>query len=82
MNTMRVSVVIPCYNEAQTIGDIVRKIRSLSSDFEILVIDDGSSDNTADKASHAGATVYRHPYNIGNGAAVKLMDHRCCRAFP
>ena len=68
---MRVSVVIPCYNEAQTIGDIVRKIRSLSSDFEILVIDDGSSDNTAEKASHAGATVYRHPYNIGNGAAIK-----------
>lgn len=71
MNPMRISVVIPCYNEAQTIGNLVKKIRSLSTDFEILAVDDGSSDNTAEEAVRAGATVYRHPYNIGNGAAIK-----------
>ncbi len=71
MSTMRVSVVIPCYNESQTVGNLVKRIRSLSTDFEILAIDDGSSDNTAEEAAKAGAIVYRHPYNIGNGAAVK-----------
>ncbi|MBL0713806.1 MAG: glycosyltransferase family 2 protein, partial [Desulfosarcina sp.] len=71
MNQMRVSVIVPCYNEAQTIAKVIRKVRSLSADFEIIAIDDGSIDNTAEEAVRAGAIVYRHPYNIGNGAAIK-----------
>lgn len=71
MTPLSISIIIPCYNEAQTIGAVIRKVRSLSADFEILAIDDGSSDNTAEEALDAGAIVYRHPYNIGNGAAVK-----------
>ena len=67
----RISVIIPAYNEAQTIGDVVRKIRSLYPAFEIIVVDDGSKDNTVAVAGEAGATVYSHPYNIGNGAAIK-----------
>lgn len=66
-----VSVIIPARNEGETIGDIVSRIRSLHPDFEVLVINDGSTDDTAEKAHAAGAQVYTHPYNMGNGAAVK-----------
>jgi glycosyltransferase involved in cell wall biosynthesis len=65
------SVIIPAFNEAETIGGIVRDIRRLDEANEILVIDDGSTDGTSEIAERAGATVIRHPYNIGNGASVK-----------
>jgi glycosyltransferase involved in cell wall biosynthesis len=66
-----VSVLIPAYNEAAIIGDIVARLRAAAPWHEILVVDDGSSDETAARACAAGATVVRHPYNKGNGAAVK-----------
>ena len=66
-----VSIIIPACNEDQTIGDVITKIIDLYPDFEIIVINDGSTDNTAAIAKDAGALVYSHPYNIGNGAAVK-----------
>ena len=69
--TVKISVIIPCYNESQTIGRLVDNISNLYPDFEIIVIDDGSTDDTAVVAEEAGATVYNHPYNIGNGAAIK-----------
>ena len=50
---------------------MVGGIRSLYPDAEIIVIDDGSQNRTAENAVQAGAIVYRHPYNIGNGAAIK-----------
>lgn len=71
MPTGSVSVIIPAYNEAETIGSIVRQIDSLNVADEIIVVDDGSNDLTVPEAEAAGATVIRHPYNIGNGAAVK-----------
>ena len=71
MDKTEVSIIIPAYNEAQTIGDVVSKIRSLYPDFEIIVVNDGSTDDTAVIAKDAGAKVHNHPYNIGNGAAVK-----------
>jgi glycosyltransferase involved in cell wall biosynthesis len=71
MKDTRVSIIIPAYNEADVIGDVVTRTKTLYPDFEIIVIDDGSSDETAVIAGEAGATVYRHPYNIGNGAAIK-----------
>ena len=71
MNETRVSIIIPAYNEAQTIGDLVTEISNLYPDFEIIVVNDGSTDDTAAVAEAAGAIVYNHPYNIGNGAAVK-----------
>jgi len=71
MDRTEVSIIIPAYNEAQTIGSLVSKIVELYPDFEIIVINDGSTDDTAVVAEEAGATVYIHPYNIGNGAAVK-----------
>jgi len=65
------SVVIPAYNEAVSIGAVVRELAAAARWREILVVDDGSSDETSARAADAGARVIRHPYNKGNGAAVK-----------
>lgn len=66
-----VTILIPAYNEEQSIGITVRKLKELHPDFEVLVVDDGSTDNTLQVAMDAGANVWPHPYNIGNGAAIK-----------
>ncbi len=71
MSQERVSIVLPAYNEEMNIGETVRRLRALYPDFEILVIDDCSTDNTVRVAMDAGANVWPHPYNMGNGAAVK-----------
>ncbi len=68
---MEISVVIPVYNEAQAIGGTIRSIREYLPDAEILVVDDGSTDGSERVAREAGAYVWSHPYNIGNGAAIK-----------
>ncbi|MFN8058831.1 MAG: glycosyltransferase family 2 protein [Vicinamibacterales bacterium] len=65
------TVVIPTFNEAAAIGGVVTALRGAARWREILVVDDGSNDGTAEAARAAGATVIRHPYNKGNGAAVK-----------
>jgi glycosyltransferase involved in cell wall biosynthesis len=65
------SVVIPALNEAGGIGAIVASLRDQAPWHEIIVVDDGSSDGTGERAREAGAIVVRHPYNKGNGAAVK-----------
>jgi glycosyltransferase involved in cell wall biosynthesis len=67
----RLTVVIPAYNEAHSIGRVLAQVRAQLPDAELLVVDDGSSDGTADQAEAAGARVVRQPYNKGNGAAVK-----------
>lgn len=66
-----VSIIIPTFNEAENIADVITDIKTLYPDMEVLVVDDGSTDNTAEAALRVGAVVYRHAYNIGNGAAVK-----------
>jgi glycosyltransferase involved in cell wall biosynthesis len=66
-----VSVVIPAYNESEAIAGVISVLRSAAPWREIIVVDDGSTDGTGDLAAAAGATVVRHAYNIGNGAAVK-----------
>ncbi len=71
MDKTEVSIIIPAYNEAQTIGGVIAGIKTLYPNFEMIVVNDGSTDNTASVAKDAGALVYSHPYNIGNGAAVK-----------
>jgi glycosyltransferase involved in cell wall biosynthesis len=65
------SVVIPAFNEAGVIAEVVSGLRQSAAWREILVVDDGSSDATGAAAAVAGARVIRHPYNKGNGASVK-----------
>ena len=71
MNNSKISIIIPAYNEAQTIRSIVSRILELYPEFEVLVVNDGSTDDTGVIARDAGAHVYSHPYNVGNGAAIK-----------
>jgi glycosyltransferase involved in cell wall biosynthesis len=66
-----VSIVIPALDEASTIAEVVSQLRAAARWREIIVVDDGSRDGTADRAAAAGARVIRHPYTKGNGAAVK-----------
>jgi glycosyltransferase involved in cell wall biosynthesis len=70
-----ISVIIPAYNEESGIGNVIAKTRSvvaaLDKQHEIIVVDDGSKDATTENAKKAGARVVQHPYNIGNGAAIK-----------
>ena len=66
-----VSVVIPAFEEAAAIGTVVQSLMRAAAWREVLVVDDGSGDGTAAAATAAGARVIRHPYNKGNGAAVK-----------
>jgi glycosyltransferase involved in cell wall biosynthesis len=66
-----VSVVIPAFNEEGAIAAVVERVRARHAWREVLVVDDGSRDETAARAEAAGARVVRHPYNKGNGAAVK-----------
>lgn len=65
------SVVIPAFNEADGIADVVSGLLGSAAWHEILVVDDGSTDATSAAAQAAGARVVRHPYNKGNGASVK-----------
>jgi glycosyltransferase involved in cell wall biosynthesis len=68
----RLSIIIPVFNEEKNLAAVLAKVKALGLPAtEIIVIDDGSSDRSADIALALGANVIRHPYNIGNGAAVK-----------
>jgi len=69
------SLIIPAYNEAEAIASVIKRVhfvmKKLGPAYEIIVVNDGSQDTTAERAHHAGARLISHPYNIGNGAAVK-----------
>ena len=65
-----VTFVVPTYNE-EGIGEVVQELRRLYPESPVVVVDDGSADQSAERARTAGADVIRHPYNKGNGAAVK-----------
>ena len=63
--------VVPAYNEADTIARVIGSIYDAAPKFDVLVVDDGSTDSTADRAEETGAHVIRHPFNLGIGGAVQ-----------
>lgn len=67
---LRVLAILPALNEETTVGDVIGAVRSKVG-CDVLVIDDGSTDHTADRALSCGAAVVRHPFNLGVGAAVR-----------
>lgn len=66
-----ISVVIPAKNEAATLSMVVEAIKEQFPESEVIVVNDGSTDDTAEQAKSAGATVINHPYSKGNGASIK-----------
>lgn len=73
MKVNQISVVIPAKNEAKAIGMLIKELFTVCDDVvaEVIVVNDGSTDETAEVANAAGATVVSHPYSKGNGAAIK-----------
>ena len=69
---MNVSIILPAYNETENLKELIPCIyKSLKGEIEIIVVDDGSQDDTSQIAKELGAKVIRNPYNMGNGASIK-----------
>jgi len=64
-------IIIPAYNEGIRIGKLVHRVLEINPDYDIVVINDGSRDNTADEARAHGAVVISHPFNLGYGVAIQ-----------
>jgi len=71
MSPARTLVLIPAFNEENNIGRIVSTIRSKFPEMDVLAIDDGSTDSTAETAKNSGATVLSHAWNMGYGVALQ-----------
>ncbi len=71
MTSLRHLAVVPAYNESATVGDVVRLLHRDAPSFDVLVVDDGSTDDTSARAAEAGAEVVRLPFNLGIGGAVQ-----------
>ena len=69
---LRVLVVIPAWNEEASITGVVQEVQRTLADADVLVVDDGSTDQTGSRAREAGAIVARLPYNLGVGGAMRL----------
>jgi hypothetical protein len=69
IDTSGVWIIVPAFNEGQVIGDVVADLRSAFA--HVVVVDDGSRDDTGDAALRAGAHVVPHPVNLGQGAAIQ-----------
>jgi glycosyltransferase involved in cell wall biosynthesis len=63
--------VVPAYNEGDSVVTVIHSLREHAPEFDVLVVDDGSTDRTGEIARDAGARVLRHPFNLGIGGAVQ-----------
>ena len=68
----KIAVLIPCYNEAQTIGKVVREVKAALPEARVYVYDNNSTDDTAEIARQQGAVV-RHEYRQGKGNVIRRM---------
>jgi glycosyltransferase involved in cell wall biosynthesis len=76
---MKTMIVIPAYNEEKSIYDVVMSVKSLGENIDVLVVNDGSDDNTESRARKAGAKVINLPINLGIGGAVQTGYIYACR---
>ena len=80
---MKIIITIPAYNEEKNIGEVINSINSVmnltkhKNQYKILVVDDGSTDNTSKVAKEKGALVYSHPYNYGLAEAFRTELQKC-----
>jgi glycosyltransferase involved in cell wall biosynthesis len=63
--------IVPAYNESQCVAEVISELRTHAPDFDVLIVDDGSTDGTAEVARATGALVIRHPFNLGIGGAMQ-----------
>ncbi len=70
-DSTRVLVIMPAWNEAESVGNTVREVLGVGRPYDVLVVNDGSTDATADVARDAGATVLTLPFNLGVGGAMR-----------
>jgi len=86
MKDVSLSVIIPSYNEEATIGEVIRQLKQTGLKMEIIVVDDGSSDNTADRVrrlmkSEPAIRFFSQPINRGKGAALRRGISEACGEF-
>ncbi|NMG72718.1 glycosyltransferase family 2 protein [Parazoarcus communis] len=79
--TQKLSIVLPARNESNAIGSVLDSIKDLLPEAEVIVINDGSNDNTAQIAEDAGAVVISHPIPKGNGASIKTGTRAAAGEF-
>lgn len=68
---MKILILIPAYNEGARIGEVVREVREMYPEYGVVVVNDGSKDDTAQVARAAGAEVVSHPFNMGYGVTIQ-----------
>jgi glycosyltransferase involved in cell wall biosynthesis len=71
IDSKRVLIIMPAWNEADGVADVIKEVYTTVPGVDVLVVDDGSADNTAAVARAAGATVLKLPYNLGVGGAMR-----------
>lgn len=68
----KIIVVLPALNEESTVAIVVKEVQAAVPDATVLVVDDGSVDQTGERARHAGAEVVTNPFNLGVGGAMRV----------
>ncbi len=71
MNLIKILVIIPAYNEEESVGKVIDRVKTQLPEADILVVNDGSMDRTSEKAKESGAVVLDLPFNLGIGGAMQ-----------